>query len=395
MKMIKLLLVIFSIVGCTQNTKVEKKIIHSPTNLKATNTWNSNQSPHDEIVKIGVMLPLSGQAGKLGNDMKKAIKMAIFQAKNNNLIVHFYDTQSTEMGTQSAVLNAKKDEVELVIGPVFSKNVKIVSENINKPIFSFTTDTSVLNDSVFSFGITQQNQLKTLLKNQKSFGKNRLGILLPNNKNAKKLSKDINLFSLENGIEITTASYYPMNDLKTTREIVKNFSNYEKRKIKGKKNRETDGAYPYDMIFVGGNGSDLEGAISFLRFFEVNPKQVKYLGTSGWDKKTNKTLKRTRALVSGLNKNKQNSFANSFTVNYGYSPKNLAILSYDAMSFVSHIARDGSISKYEILDSKGYNGTSGLFRFLENGTIEYGLEIRKLSITDEVKIIKPAPYKFY
>ncbi|MHA1541243.1 MAG: penicillin-binding protein activator [Alphaproteobacteria bacterium] len=393
--MIKLLLVVFAIAGCVQNTETTKTVAPSPTNLTKTDSWNATQKPHDTIVKIGVMLPLSGQAGKLGNDMKKAINMAIFQSKKKNLIINFYDTQSTEIGTQSAVLDAKKDEVELVIGPVFSKNVKIVSENIDKPIFSFTTDTSVLNDSVFSFGITQQNQLKTLLKNQKALGKNRLGVLLPNNKNAKKLSENINLFTIENGIEITEASYYPMNNLETTREIVKNFSNYNNRRIKGIKNRETGGAYPYDMIFVGGSGSDLEGAISFLRFFEVNPKSVQYLGTSGWDKETSKTLKRTRALVSGLNKNKQNNFSNSFAQNYGYLPKNLAILSYDAMSFISHIASDGSISKYEILDSKGYNGASGLFRFLENGTIEYGLEIRKLSITDEAKIIKSAPYKFY
>ncbi len=395
MKIIKSLLVVFTIGGCVLNSKTTKTVIPSPTNLTTINSWNTTQKPHDTIVKIGVMLPLSGQAGKIGSDMKKAIEMAFSQSKKKNLVIKFYDTQSTKIGTQSAVLSAQKDEVELVIGPVFSKNVKVVAKNIDKPIFSFTTDTSVLNDSVFSFGITQQNQLETLLKRQKSLGRNRLGILLPNNKNAKKLSEDINLFAVENGIEITKASYYPTNNLQITRKIVKNFSNYDNRKIKGIKNRETGGAYPYDMIFVGGGGTDLEGAVSFLRFFEVNPKKVQYLGTSSWDKTTSKTLKRTKALISGLNKNKQNTFSNSFARNYGYSPKNLAILSYDAMSFISHIASDGSISKYEILDSKGYNGASGLFRFLENGRVEYGLEIRKLSITNGTKTIKSAPYKFY
>ncbi len=406
MKLLKII-GIFLLVGCSQTQKINKT---TPENLSSVNRgatritgeqWQSNQIAHDDIVKVGLMLPLSGRAGKLGKDMKKAIEMALFQSKPKNIILKVYDTKSSEEGTRNAVVNAKKDDVEIVLGPVFSKHVKIVSDEINKPIFSFTTDTNVLGKGVYSFGMTLQNQIQTLSDNGKNYGKSRLGLLLPSNQNSKQIVEDLKTNS---NLNITKVSYYPMNDLKKTQEVVKNFATYSSRRsqLKGQsrsvrsrhRHQETFGQYPYDMVFVGGSGADLEGAVSFLRYFEVNPKRVRYLGTSGWDKERNKTLTRTRAFVSGFNSSKETRFSQIFSQQYGYSPKNLAILAYDAMSFISHLAKDGSISRYEILDQNGFNGASGLFRFSERGTAEYGLEIRKLSPTEESSLIKSAPRKF-
>ncbi|MBN1783561.1 MAG: penicillin-binding protein activator [Alphaproteobacteria bacterium] len=400
--------------GCAQTiTPREKpKVLSAPVETGTTfipgETWQSTQVRHDSIVNVGLMLPLSGRASVLGQDMKKAVEMALYQSKPTNLKLNVYDTASSEAGARMAAMRAKADGVEMVLGPVFSKHVEIVSKELDVPIFSFTTDEGALGRGVYSFGMTTENQLTALFDHAKLKGKKRLGLLLPSSFNGKKMAEQLTHLSRKKDLELTKVSYYPTSDLKNIQTAVKDFSYYDVRKEQMKnlcagqseamkekyKHVDTWGDFPYDMIFVGGNGSDLESVVSFLRYFELDPKQVQYLGTSVWDEKGNKTLARTQAWVAGFNHYKQDNFSRIFKAQYGHDPKSLAILAFDAMTFASFLAKDGSISRYEILDQNGYNGASGLFRFKENGVIEYGLEIKELSPGEESKVIQPAQRKF-
>ena len=45
--------------------------------------------------RVGVLLPLSGEASRYGQGLKKAALMALEDMNNPNLILQFYDTQSS------------------------------------------------------------------------------------------------------------------------------------------------------------------------------------------------------------------------------------------------------------------------------------------------------------
>ncbi len=45
-------------------------------------------------IKVGVMLPLSGEHGEIGNLILNAVEMAIFQTEENKLELHIKDTEA-------------------------------------------------------------------------------------------------------------------------------------------------------------------------------------------------------------------------------------------------------------------------------------------------------------
>lgn len=338
-------------------------------------TWE-NAVVSDDVVRVGVMLPLTGRGSDLGQDMKKAIEMALFQAKSRHLVLKLYDTG---LDLQKIVEQAKTDQIELIIGPVFSQDVSIVAQAIDKPILSFTTDSNVLRPGVYTFGLTLSDQLRNLLAFGKAKGKNRLAMILPQTQNGSKTAEEITQLGLNMGMEVSKKVFYPLSNLSATDSVMKSFS---------------QGANSYDLLFVGGNDADLEGAVSFLQYYEINPDKIQYLGTASWEGETKKTLARTKAWVSGISRESESRFNALFSQQYGSTPKNLAILAYDAMMLVSYLSEDGSISRHELLDPNGYMGLTGLFRFSESGLIERGLEIRRLSPTGINDVLLPAKRKF-
>ncbi|MBN2676385.1 MAG: penicillin-binding protein activator [Alphaproteobacteria bacterium] len=375
---------------------------HSQWELRGQE-WKSTVVPHDDIVKVALFLPLSGRANNLGRDMENAAKMAILQTNPKNVILKIYDTQSTEEGARGAAYQAKMDSPDIIVGPVFSKHVKAVKEILDKPMISFTTDQDVLGAGTYSLGVLPQNQLDSLMDYAKEKGKKRIGLMLPYTHASQKLLEEAILTG-----DVTENVFYNSGDLKHIQSMARKISHYDARsqamesykKSAGSsvrnrlKHVQTRGAYPYDAIFVSGTESDLEASVSFLRYFEVNPSEVKYLGFSHWDSENKPTLARTRAWVSGLPSHTDEAFKNAYQSRYGAVPDELAIFAYDALALISKISQDGSVSRYEILDPNGYVGASGLFRLKEDGTSEHALEIRELSPTEETRIERPAQNVF-
>ena len=367
-------------------------------------TWKNNVIPHDNIVKVAVFLPLSGKASSLGQHLKNAMKIGLLQTNPENVLLTFYDTKSTPLGTKEASLRAKAINPDVILGPVFSKHVQIIKENIsNKPILSFTTDPSVLGRGTYSLGITPSNQMISTIKQAQKSGKTRIGLMMPYTQAGQRMTLDAKQTGL-----VSESIFYKPGDLKEIQAAAKKIANYDFRNQTMKnykktighgqrtrlKHVETRGEYPYDAIFVGGSGTDLEASVSFLRYFEVDPAKVKYLGTSQWDNAKKPTLKRTRAWVAGIDQISNQRFSALYKSNYGVEPHTLAILGYDSITLIAKFSEDGSLSLYEFLNPNGYLSASGLFRLKENGGSEHALEIRQLSPTEESKLISTAPKNF-
>ena len=87
-------------------------------NSKATNEESPNK------LKIGVLLPLSGEFKEIGKPMLNVIKLAIFDLGDKNILVYPKDSGSNSKDTFEAAKEFEKDQVKIVLGPLFYENLE-------------------------------------------------------------------------------------------------------------------------------------------------------------------------------------------------------------------------------------------------------------------------------
>jgi hypothetical protein len=81
---------------------------------------------------------------------------------------------------------------------------------------------------------------------------------------------------------------------------------------------------------------------------------------------------------------------------YGVNPHRLSTLAYDATALVAVMARaeGGADFSNEVLTAKsGFWGRDGLFRFLNDGTVQRGLAVLQVEARS-LKVISSAPQAF-
>ena len=85
-------------------------------------SFNSKVYAKSEL-KLGALLPLSGEHAILGNNIYKSILITIFELENLRIKVIPLDTQSTKSGTKIAFQKGLREQVDIFIGPIFFDNL--------------------------------------------------------------------------------------------------------------------------------------------------------------------------------------------------------------------------------------------------------------------------------
>ena len=101
-----------------KNQKEKEKNIENQENRKKTVRENYK---YIDKIKVGVMLPLSGEHQEIGNLILNAIEMAVFQTEENKLEFYIKDTEGKSDKAKKVFAELIKEEVTIVIGPLFSK----------------------------------------------------------------------------------------------------------------------------------------------------------------------------------------------------------------------------------------------------------------------------------
>ena len=100
-------------------------------------------------IKIGVLVPLSGENASLGKQILNSIRMALIDINNNNIEVYPKDTRSDPAVTLSSALEFEKMGISLVIGPVFHKNLLFLDKVKSITFLSLTSNTNLFSLSIF------------------------------------------------------------------------------------------------------------------------------------------------------------------------------------------------------------------------------------------------------
>ncbi|MGD9637579.1 MAG: penicillin-binding protein activator [Alphaproteobacteria bacterium] len=383
----------------------------SSQNIKETNS---------NYIRIGVLLPLTGNASKIGLALRNAALMAQYEVALDNIILQFYDTAGTPEQAVEATKEAINHGVKLIIGPVFSASVTPVAKLANRKginVITFSNDPYVVGDGVYTIGLLLNQQVEKILSYAKQNNYAKLAIIAPDNDTGLTIANSAAQVASNAGIEVYKTSYYDpsINDFS---QVVKEISDYDlrvqnleeqKKLLEGLEDEvskaalekleqvDTLGDVEFDMILLAEGGSKLRSLASMLPYYDVLPSKVKFLGTSLWD---DSSLIRESSLQGGwytaLPKEASEAFQARYENYFKTKAPRVASLAYDAVALASAIARgkdDTDFSKEELTNPNGFAGIDGIFRLLPSGYSERGLAIVEINKKGSI-IVEPAPDSF-
>ncbi len=390
--------------GCETTQLASKKTLtYNQTQLLETiekdedpNTQKNNLiDKDDKIFRVGLLLPLSGEFYQIGKSLLDSAQLALEKTSNKNLKFYIVDTgEENQLYKNLSYLIS--NDVDLIIGPIFTKTVLKVKEYLNDqsiPIITFSNNSEVSDRNLYVFGLTIEDELSSIYKYSIDRGINKYAVIVPDNKYGNKVKNEVNKFHNINNNSSSQFIFYPTKDpdyYKIAREV----SNYDERKLdldnrvklleelqsesslkelKLLRNKDTLGELDFEaVIIIARSFSELTNFVSILPYYDVDPKKVKFIGNSIWGKELIlKEPSMKNSYFSSLDLNARKKFEEEYKTIYKDNPHSLAALAYDLVGLISSLNIEHKKITKEILHSDlGYMGINGWFRFDESGRVE-------------------------
>jgi len=130
----------------------------------------------------------------------------------------------------------------------------------------------------------------------------------------------------------------------------------------------------------------------------ISPINTKYIGLTRWNAVPQALA--LPGLQGGLfalpDRGMAANFQNRYAGIYGEQPHPLAGLAYDGIAAIGALVasgNSGALTKAALTAPQGFQGTSGIFRFLPNGLNERGLAVAEVR-GSQVVIVERAPRSF-
>ena len=370
----------------------------------------------DDSFRVGMLLPLSGSDAKYGLGLKNASMLALQDINNPNLVLQYYDTQSSISGARVAIENAINQQSDLIIGPLKSTEVQAISnETIYQgiPVVAFSTAQEVLQPTVYTLGLMLEEQVDRIMTYAVKQGRKRFALLLPDNSTGGAVAKAAVKSAQRNGVDVKVIGFYTPGSSDFS-EIVKQMTNYEKRHarvldIKSKlealaengdeqaekalkkiATREGFGDVGFDAVIIPETGAKLTSAISMFAYFDAGYPEVQFLGTSLWDlARLNNEVVIAKSLYPTTAKQQDNEFANQYYLTFGEKPSSLYTLAYDAVNIANQLADSSNENINEKITAiNGFQGLNGRVRFFKNGANQHSLDIIEIMPSGNVVVDK-------
>ena len=89
-------------------------------NSRAANE-NSNETTlkNQNVLKIGVLLPLTGEHQIIGHSFLKSIQLAVTDISNEKIKIYPKDSKANALDAYNAAKEFEKIGIKIVIGPIF------------------------------------------------------------------------------------------------------------------------------------------------------------------------------------------------------------------------------------------------------------------------------------
>ena len=347
-------------------------------------------------VKIGLLVPLSGDNAEIGKQIVKATRLALKDINSDKFEIFPKDTKSDPNKTLRSAIELNNIGVSLVIGPVFYENLLYLDEVKDLTFLSFTNKTLGLPKNVLSAGINSTSQLNTIKKFIELYEIKETIFLTPN------LNYDLEIKQGIKKSKVKTLKkyFYDIEPTKLTKQIEK-ITNYEIRKqnlvdeitrlensddpnkeskIKNLEKRYTIGNVDFDSVIIADFDESLKSVITSLLYTDVSPKDKYFITFNQWfDESLLKETSSQPIYYPSINKKKFDEFKKKFLRQFNEVPNHISLLSYDLVGLIYYLSLENDITEInKAFNTKSsFKGKIGIFD-IEDNKINHRLNFYKI-----------------
>ena len=373
--------------------KIFKILLIIVLNLFSFITLNASENIK---IKIGLLVPLSGDNKEIGKQVIKATRLALQDINSDKIEIFPKDTRSDPNTTLKVANELKQMGINLVIGPVFYENLINLEEVKDVTFLSFTNKTLDLPKNVISTGVNSTSQLNTIKKFVDQNEINKTILLIPNLDYDLEIKKGIK----ESKIKKLKQYIYDIEPTKLTKQIEK-ITNYEIRKqnlideitrlensddpnkeskIKNLEKRYTIGNVNFDSVIIADFDESLKSVITSLLYTDVSPKEKYFITFNQWFDESLLTESTSQPIYyPSINKENLELFEKKFFKQFNENPNHLSLLSYDLVGLIFYLSLKNSISDINkaFKAKNSFKGKIGIFD-IENNKINHRLNFYKV-----------------
>ena len=357
----------------------------------------------EEKIKIGLLVPLSGENKEIGQQITKAVRLAVKDINSDFIEIIPRDTASTANKTMRSAIELKNLGVQVVIGPVFFNSLTYLDEVKELTFLSLTNKTLDLPKNIISAGVNSTSQLNTIKKFIELNRIERTIFLTPMLDYEAEVQKGIK----DSKIKVFRDYIYDIEPTKLTEQIEK-ITNYgirkqnlydeiyrvensndpnKEKKTEQLKKRYTLGGLNFDAVVISDFDESLKSVTTSLLYTDVSPKNKYFITLNQWfDESLINETNLQPIYYPSINKFNFDSYKKKFFDEFNEYPDHLSLLSYDLVGLIYYLSLKNNLSELNKLFKKknSFKGKIGIFDIQDN-KINHRLNFYKV---DEGKLIE-------
>lgn len=385
--------------------------------------------------KVGILLPLSGPNGSLGEGMLRAARLALDIPGSPILDPH--DTAGPSGAANAETLAIQAGD-RIILGPLTSADtaqVAPIATAANIPVLAFTSDVTQAHPGVWVMGVTPEQQVRRLIFAAKQDGRSRIAALLPSSALGEAMAQGLTVACADAGLppptilthagtsESIDATMKQLSDFTTRRGVVDQQLKdtaasaapaASAAALPGQQVWPAPAAPlsgisataattppvvapappmpppPFDALLLGDTGLQLQQVITALHTSGITSAQVRIMGPTLWGAFASKLHALAGAWYAGPQPTARLGFVQQYQAAYHQSPKPLSDIPYDAAA----LARSTASKNYNVGDitrADGFAGVDGVFALKPDGHVLRALAIFQVQPGGGATIIQPAP----
>ena len=361
------------------------------------------ENKDENILKIGALLPLTGELKGLGEDMLYAINLALHDIDNPKIKIYPKDSGSKKEKIIQACEEFRNEDIKIIIGPTDSEFFKELYNFEDLVFISLSNINSDFKKNIIMMGINLESQLLAIKKFIQKEKKKKTVILYPKNEYTKHVEKNIRsanfsgakLFSYSKDPKVLTKQIEKLTNYKQRKinlsSRIKKLEGSEEpkdiRELNQLKQRYTLGKVNFDSVIIIDFGNGLKSVLTSLAYTDVSEKDILIITGNQWfDDSIIKETSIKNFYFPSIDLKNFEKFNKKFYETYNYKPNEITILAYDIVGLIYYIWKnEKSISSANNFNLKtDIKGKIGKFKISDNKVIQK-LNIYKL---EEGKFIK-------
>ena len=360
-----------------------------------TKNSQKNVVENEKILKIGILLPLSGKFKDVGESFLKAIQLALFDIGNKNIKIYPKDSGANSLDSYLSAMEFKKLGIKIVIGPIFHESLEKLGKVNDITFISLTNITNKIPKNIIAFGINADSQIDTLKKYFKKKEISKTLLLSPkfHFSNQVKIIEDsklkfykIFLYSdspkkITSDIEKITNYQERKKNLERRIEILKHSDLYkDKIELEELEQKHTLGKVSFDSVIVVDFGERLKSVLTSFLFSDISSEDINFFTLNQWFDETLFNENASQNLYfPAIDFDNLKKFKKKYLDTYEEKPNIVSILAYDALGLIYYcwFNNNDRFETNQLYNKNGFRGLHGKF-VIKNNLSKHQLGIYKV-----------------